>query len=562
MRDVIEHLELHWRGRERITPAHEMRLEAMLNGVDLRPSGLPPQAIFVIREVRGLPPLTSTNISNWLTSLQSEIDRQYRTTVRPDQQDARRASSVVFRDPATMLTCLVQDAARGQTSHWYWRRLAGGTGITPGRMLVRVAMGHVRYLPAAISDAPVKDAVAAVSLMDHLSIHRILTALQHQYHLPSMKWPDAADLLRGPETRRPRGGAGSSGFEWNDDTPQEAAPIWRRWLPPLPSAPPLIELLIGLCATLDHAPGLARRASFSAETEVWLAVSKKDDLSERKRSEIHGIGDGFKASSTLSEPVSAHDPIHPLAGVSEEERTETQRIGDAFITPTTPSDSPTGNDPARGAVDLPDDERTPTRRISPLFDGVSTRLGGVFYLLNLMKWLDLPHDWQAEQVSPWDVLTGVSLALLGEDAPPDDALWEWFAERGGRDPEDPIGAGLEVPIDYRLPVDWLERFTVGQLDSTFEPTIRLPITDGMRDWLGVVSGYMRSLLMEKTGTPDLNWLLKPAHVQATRTHLDIYFSLEVIDIGVRRGGLDLNPEWLPDFGCIVHFYYQDAPQND
>ena len=509
MRDVIERLELRWRGKKRVAPAHELRLEAILNRADLRPRGLPPQAVFVIREVRGLPPLTPTNVREWLARVQDAIDRQYRSTVQPMQQEAWRAPSVLFRDPAAMLTCLVQDVARGHTSRWYWRRLAGEAGATPGGMLMRMALEYARYLPAALTDAQLKDAVAAAGLMDAPWIRRILKALQNEYHLPSLKLPDEADCSHTQERERLHDAAHSSLSRREGDSLPEITPIWREWLPPLPSASPLVELLLGLCTTLDHAPVLARRPSFAVQTDAWMAAQQQ------------ARGKAAEQPTPPESPV-AHDPLHTKSGLQLQERVK-------------------------------------ARRIRTSIDGISTRLGGAFYLLNLMKWLGLPHDWQTEQISPWDILAGLSLALLGETPLPEDRLWEWFAKQAQRDPKDPIGAGLQPPADYQAPSDWMERFSIEHAGSRLELTEKLSVSEGMRDWLEAATGCIRSLLVERTGTPDLSWLIKPAHVQASRMHLDVCFSLEAIDINVRRAGLDLNPEWLPDFRCIVHFCYGEMP---
>ena len=41
----------------------------------------------------------------------------------------------------------------------------------------------------------------------------------------------------------------------------------------------------------------------------------------------------------------------------------------------------------------------------------------------------------------------------------------------------------------------------------------------------------------------------------TRTHIDVTFALSSVDIRLRRGGLDIDPGWLPWFGRVVLFHY-------
>lgn len=48
---------------------------------------------------------------------------------------------------------------------------------------------------------------------------------------------------------------------------------------------------------------------------------------------------------------------------------------------------------------------------------------------------------------------------------------------------------------------------------------------------------------------------RPARVSATRTHLDVYFSLAQLDMRVRTVGLDIDPGWLPWLGRVVKFHY-------
>jgi hypothetical protein len=44
-------------------------------------------------------------------------------------------------------------------------------------------------------------------------------------------------------------------------------------------------------------------------------------------------------------------------------------------------------------------------------------------------------------------------------------------------------------------------------------------------------------------------------ISFTRTHIDVTFPVSGVDIRVRRGGLDIDPGWLPWFGRVVLFHY-------
>jgi hypothetical protein len=48
---------------------------------------------------------------------------------------------------------------------------------------------------------------------------------------------------------------------------------------------------------------------------------------------------------------------------------------------------------------------------------------------------------------------------------------------------------------------------------------------------------------------------RPGYVSLTRTDLDVFLSLDLADVRIRRAGLDLDPGWLPWFGRVVRFHY-------
>lgn len=55
------------------------------------------------------------------------------------------------------------------------------------------------------------------------------------------------------------------------------------------------------------------------------------------------------------------------------------------------------------------------------------------------------------------------------------------------------------------------------------------------------------------GLADL--VRRPGRIAATRSHLDIMFDHRLVDLRVRRAGLDIDPGWLPWFGRVVLFHY-------
>jgi hypothetical protein len=90
--------------------------------------------------------------------------------------------------------------------------------------------------------------------------------------------------------------------------------------------------------------------------------------------------------------------------------------------------------------------------------GIDTRLGGIFFLVNLMISLDLPEcfepDWRlADRLGPWGVLEALARGLAPDDAPVNDLIWAALAALS-RDDGKPLGAGLPRRARYRLPAAW------------------------------------------------------------------------------------------------------------
>ena len=61
----------------------------------------------------------------------------------------------------------------------------------------------------------------------------------------------------------------------------------------------------------------------------------------------------------------------------------------------------------------------------------------------------------------------------------------------------------------------------------------------------------------RIGLADL--VRRPALLQSTPTHIDLRFDLRLVDLRIRRAGLDLDPGWLPWFGRVIGFHYEHRP---
>lgn len=100
-------------------------------------------------------------------------------------------------------------------------------------------------------------------------------------------------------------------------------------------------------------------------------------------------------------------------------------------------------------------------RVEP--EVISTELGGVLYLINLMVRLELPDLFEddhclASTAGPWGTLEAVARGLLGPQAEhfSDDGMWTALAHLDDRDPETPPGASFPPPEAFSCPSAWIE----------------------------------------------------------------------------------------------------------
>ena len=127
------------------------RLEQALQGVEWAPSGLPPQAVLLVRRMVLAPRSTAAPVhANALAQQVSQALQACAGSARRPwlQDDAATAEAVLFLDEAELAACLVRDALGGRvTAHWWWRAvLVGRTAqewlrsevLASGRLIVPV----------------------------------------------------------------------------------------------------------------------------------------------------------------------------------------------------------------------------------------------------------------------------------------------------------------------------------------------------------------------------------------------------------------------------------------
>src|SRR4051794_28573110 len=91
--------------------ALRLRAERRLGQVDLRPPGLPPGGVFIVRAVRTQGELGD---ANWEGRLRQHLADLYHSAARPAFGPVMpSAQAVVFADQGEMLACLTRDIIAG-----------------------------------------------------------------------------------------------------------------------------------------------------------------------------------------------------------------------------------------------------------------------------------------------------------------------------------------------------------------------------------------------------------------------------------------------------------------
>ena len=128
-------------------------------------------------------------------------------------------------------------------------------------------------------------------------------------------------------------------------------------------------------------------------------------------------------------------------------------------------------------------------------------------------------------------------------------------------------------------LDWARDLDLGQASFQLERALLTAIYNDPRTWppnlplmhssSPTPSGLLRAWAL---GVRRYCWrvaniaarevVFRPGWVRAVRGELDVTLPMKVIDIRIRRAGLDINPGWLPWFGFVVRFHYVETGAGD
>jgi hypothetical protein len=570
--------------RLRVPGAASAQVRRELGRADLRPAGMPPSAVLVVRSLTvPLPPPTVSG-GAWSDGVVGALGPWVGRAVRPRAgMLPADPPAVLFADGAELVACFVAALLRG-TAHarWWWAAPARDLGTAVGPVLA----ADVSLLPAVLD---LLDrwglAVAAVGRLAPREADDLHAAVRRTFELP-LDGPQAGGPVQG-------GGVAVDGAPANDAAESGLA---------RPAAREPAARLLATALLLRRNPGAAR------STAPWDRPDARQPADRPGTAVPPANGPGTAAASPSPERAAAsagtraagasveHAPLEPAIAADDpgtgfhedgvrpvaENAVGPEPPGAAGAVPQQQSDDESGaagrapRAPAREPVTAYGEQRpgpagtaTPSSRPGPDADaevlgadpapdrlsetlattdllveaasgadGEHTGLAGVFYLVNLLPRLPAPVL-DALALGGWQQVEVLARALLGLADPPDDVSDD---TRGDADPDavtvarDPIWRVLAL-LDGRVP-------------SPPPPFLDRVATDDVRATLAAELG-------PEVADP-VAVLRVPGVVHHSRTHVDVVMPLHSVSVHARLAGLDRDPGWVPALGRVVAFHFVDA----
>ncbi|MEM6253941.1 MAG: hypothetical protein AAF821_13560 [Cyanobacteria bacterium P01_D01_bin.156] len=461
-------------------------------------TAMPPQAILVIRHLEDPKPgkLLVANqwqgIRAWEQAAQQALNDCWRTAVRPARSSVpASANSVWFVDRAEWLACLSWNVQRGH-DHWWWKTvLQKQAHHSREETLFQLWQDHAQWLPATVSLLLQQPPAQVVPLLAALQSHQAEQLLEQILHIYQCSLP----------SHQPKYSPRILLRTYLADSVQAI----------LPRLEPATQSLVAVCLTLPNTVQLIER-EISQETAASTEITPPPSAPE---------------TTVVSETAAARpgnvQPITRLQSNPQKLPSRVPRIVAIESTPLTSKELSSNDKPLEDSHQ-PDEQmvasqiidpevQEPTEHqefpLEPTEQGISTAVGGLWYLINILS----PLAWPG-QITPWHQLSTLAQALLPEPFP--DPVWGYLAEIAG----DPISQEI------------------------------------LQQWCDQILPQVQDYLAGRLEHPIANYLLEPATLYLTRTHVDVIFTLDQIRLDVRMAGLDQDPGWVPALARVVAFHYE------
>lgn len=589
---------LRARTSERDALALRLRLDAALSAMDLHPPGVPSSAIVCVRGLRttrrrGSARDDADAARSWERSVTSALATLAARAARPARGPVPEAAeAVLFADRSELMACLATDWLKGAaaSARWWWRSLLSARAGTRA-LVLGVWMEAPEHVPAALEHlARAGGAEDFARSLNDAEAASLLARVAHAFGVVELRkaferGPHSEAQTSGLHDEARGAGEGEARAPWHGRVQEARGHGLGREQ----------ESLLGFGLTLARAPHVARSPAFALEVLEWRA--RHDANARGAASREHG-GDSRQPGlhETPSEDGGAAGTNQSVSGARAEgrgrevaegsepaRRPEMENRGgdegakgpavEAGLRGVRVHDgrdeawpAPVGNlerdavgsRPAwavesREFFDEELDEAPPPRLLEA---SVATRLGGLFYLVNVGLFLELYGDFTTPlkpglALPVWDFVALVGRELYGE-AVCEDPVWTLLARLAGRDADEEPGRGSAPPTDWRVPPSWAAPLG-GEVDA--------PPAQSLEAWVGWLTGLVRERLRLALGVGDVQEVARvlceqEARVVVTASHVDVHFRLSGLPIEIRLAGLDRDPGWVPAAGRFVAFHYE------
>ena len=323
-----------------------LALTNILVRADLRPLGIPPTAILIVRRLvdplprRIAPHRRAVRIdAAWEKAAQNALANLYRRAARPGQEAVpANAKAVRFADEGEMVACLALDIGQKQASErWWWRGILQTINwpSSSAASLTQLLCRYATVVPAALHHlAARQQAKTVLTLLSSQQALTVLAAVGRAYELTDFKFsPAMVDMPRATETlsqadlqpeidkldRNNRGPKNIANDRATASWPKsrQVAPWPSAWIPP--DLPQMQTCLLGVGLSLSNRPAAVRSQSFRQALAAWWTtptpsterrpvMPTKDIAQPQARKEVLGAKDMSERQETITQLLEEDAP--------------------------------------------------------------------------------------------------------------------------------------------------------------------------------------------------------------------------------------------------------------
>jgi len=444
-------------------------------------------------------------------------------------ESAVSADCIWFASETDLYACLCRDIANGRAaSLWFWKSFSSLIGFSNADSLTAVLRQQARQLPnliqrlyeqrelsavwSAISEPAAESlALLAVDQAVQKTIRNAaILAFQSDNRMADLELPTLLSvLLKGLKMQ-------TSALSAKQELAvviylQIAKPHWLFSSTSAHMIRRLVQQVHNICNSI-MSDSKARASNASAIKVVPSSGTSKQIQTDVLKTTNRQLDESLVSSITQTSTAKDDTPLSVV-------HLSAQNASDSNISANTPMPDM----PAQQNSFTNDDTEQERPADYPACEEWQIAQGGLFYLLNVLNQPVIRQQ-----------------LLIDEQAIAFPSGWGWLYRLGE-------AFGLRHERELLRCLSALS----GLDEETFLTTT--PELEAASDILT----YARQRY-QRYGCWNPQLLNKPAHIAYTRPELSITFSVQDVDIDLRRSGLDIDPVWIDWLATVVRFHYREA----